>query len=507
MSASRLSLRIPAVQRFITEDEIAATLTRGSNIEGGKGRIYAYFKEKHTSKEQADFLKKEYGVGGSSHAVSGASHSGEDHSGKGIVLKKQDCPEIQLNWANVAKRISELIRKDRFLTPEEKARFEQLQRQTAERSAAWNDYNAVKKTHPDNIVLFQVGDFFEMYGEDAKQAAELLDLNLTTREIPGAGRVEMCGVPSHNLEMYVEKLRDKYDVTIAEAPDFRAERHIYTLRSIDHEAEAAINAYEAEFGADGTRVFRDPAAEQVQPTVQERLEHYRPVVMAAVSEDTAYRNACGHSDRENAEIECNAAVRRAVLNSKDMELIRLFSDVPEFRNHLHQEVFEGTYERLHDLLRPLSQDDIDDALRAWNGNIESKHAVVRYMQQHGREKETAAWLAHEYGGKEGKLDKSASFDTYLEYVIADGWTKLDGVDTVYYRVVDGTTNQIGTAYSVLKDDQVTVKGSVTKEQMNALDAEGAAKPTLTITAYASQLHKNATETFSASEAWNNIANK
>ena len=393
---------IPAVQRFITEDEIAATLTRGSNIEGSKGRIYAYFKEKHSPKEQADFLKDEYGIGGRSHAVSGASHSGEDHSGKGVVLKKQDCPEIQLNWANVAKRISELIRKDRFLTPEEKALFEQLQRQTAARSAAWNDYNAVKEAHPDNLVLFQVGDFFEMYGEDAKQAAELLNMNLTTRNITGAGRVEMCGVPSHNLEMYVEKLRDKHDVTIAEAPDFRGERHIYTLRSIDHEAEAAINAYEAEFGADGTRVFRDPAAEQVQPTVQERLEHYRPVVMAAVSEDTAYRNACGHSDRENAEIECNAAVRRAVLNSKDMELIRLFSDMPEFRSRLHRETFEGTYARLHDLLRPLSQDDIDDALRAWNGNIESKHAVVRYMEQHGREKETAAWLAREYGGNESK---------------------------------------------------------------------------------------------------------
>ena len=263
------------------------------------------------------------------------------------------------------------------------------------------DYNSIKEMHPDDIVLYQVGDFFEIYGEDAKQAASLLDMNLTTRNIPGAGRVEMCGLPSHNLEMYVEKLRDKYDVTIAEAPDFRGERHIYTLRSVDHEAEAAINAQEAEFGADGTRMFRDPAAEQVQPTVQERLEHYRPVVMAAVSEDTAYRNACGHSDRENAEIECNAAVRRAILGSKDMELIRLFSDMPEFRSRLHREVFEGTYERLHDLLRPLSQDDIDDALRAWNGNIESKHAVVRYMQQHGREKETAAWLAHEYGGKEG----------------------------------------------------------------------------------------------------------
>ena len=107
-----------------------------------------------------------------------------------------------------------------------------------------------------------------------------------------------------------------------------------------------------------------------------------------------------------------------------------------------------------------------------------------------------------------KLDKSENFDTYLEYVIADGWTKLEGVtDTVYYRVVDGTTNQIGTAYSVLKNDQVTVNGAVTKEQMNALDAEGAVKPTLTVTAYASQLQKSATTTFTALEAWENITNK
>ena len=276
---------------------------------------------------------------------------------------------------------------------------DKVQSQEAAQNPLYNSYNDIKAAHPDEIVLFKVGDFFEMYGEDAKQAASLLDMNLTTRNIPGAGRVEMCGLPSHNLEMYVEKLRDKYDVTIAEAPDFRGERHIYTLRSIDHEAEDAINAYEAEFGADGTRVFHDSAAGQPsQPTVRDHLERYRPVVIAAVSEDTPYRNACGHSDRENAEIECNAAVRRAILGSKDMELIRLFSDMPEFRSRLHQEVFEGTYERLHDLLRPLSQDDIDDALRAWNGNIGSKHAVVRYMEQHGREKETAAWLAHEYGG-------------------------------------------------------------------------------------------------------------
>ena len=395
---------IPAVQRFITEDEIAATLTRGSNIEGSKGRIYAYFKEKHTPREQADFLKDEYGIGGSSHAVSGASHSGEDHSGKGVVLKKQDCPEIQLNWANVAKRISELIRKDRFLTPEEKTQYEQLQRQTAARSAAWNDYNAVKEAHPDNLVLFQVGDFFELYGEDAKQAAELLNMNLTTRNIPGAGRVEMCGVPSHNLEMYVEKLRDKYDVTIAEAPDFRGERHIYTLRSIDHEAEAAINAYEAEFGADGTRVFRDPAAEQVQPTVQELFERYRLSVGNALSKDEAFLNACRNSDRQNAYLEGAAAIRRIVTESGDLQLTRLYFDMPAFHNRLHQELLDELYPTLATTITPspykVTQADIDAALQQWNGRIESKHAVVRYMKAHARDRDTAAWLAREYGLKD-----------------------------------------------------------------------------------------------------------
>ena len=417
---------IPAVQRFITEDEIAATLTRGSNIEGGKGRIYAYFKEKHSPREQADFLKDEYGIGGSSHAVSGATHSGEDHSGKGISLKKQDCPEIQLNWANVASRISELIRKDRFLTPEEKARFEQLQRQTAERSAACNDYNAVKEAHPDNLVLFQVGDFFEMYGEDAKQAAELLNMNLTTRNIPGAGRVEMCGVPAHSLERYIEELRDKYDVTIAAAQETGTERRVYTLRSVDHEAEAAIDAYEAEFGADGTRVFRDPAADAPQPTVQELFGRYRLSVGNALSKDEAFLNACRNSDRQNAYLEGAAAIRRIVMASEDLQLTRLYFDMPAFHNRLHQELLDELYPTLATTVTPspykVTQADIDAALQSWNGRIESKHAVVRYMKAHARDRDTAAWLAREYGLKDTSKPLQISVGNSEPVVLS--WAKV-----------------------------------------------------------------------------------
>ena len=399
---------VPELGRFITEDEIDHALDRGSGVEGGNGRIYEYFTADHTGKEKAAFLKDEYGTGGHTHAVSGASGSYEDHSAKGITLKKAGCANVELSWTKVAARIDALIQKDRFLSPREKERYAQLQREKeTERelpTQAQTDYNAVKEAHPDDIVLFQVGDFFEMYGEDAKQAAELLDLNLTTRAIPGAGRVAMCGVPAHNLENYVEELRGKYDVTIAAAPDFRGERRVYTLRSVDHEAEAAIDAYEAEFGADGTRVFRDPAAEQPQPTVAELFEGYKLTVGNALVADDAFLNACRNSDRQNAYLEGAAAIRRIVMESGDLQLTRLYFDMPAFHNRLHQELLDELYPTLATTVTPspykVTQADIDAALQQWNGRIESKHAVVRYMKAHARDRDTAAWLAREYGLKD-----------------------------------------------------------------------------------------------------------
>lgn len=136
-------------------------------------------------------MKEEYGTGGGNSAISGNFHSWRDYSSKGIKLRKADCVDIELSWNNVAKRISALIREDKYLTQSEKAQLQQ----NAQRNSLFDTYNAVKESHPDEMVLFQVGDFFEMYGEDAKQAAELLGLHLTTRNIPNVGRVEMCGVP------------------------------------------------------------------------------------------------------------------------------------------------------------------------------------------------------------------------------------------------------------------------------------------------------------------------
>ena len=305
---------VPKTGRFITEDEISASLANGSSVEGGKTRIYTFFQTPHTPKESADFLKKEYGIGGHTHAVSGENGSYEDHGSKGITLKKAGCEDVRLNWNKVASRVSELIRLNRYFTPDEQARYDKELAQDTARNTAYNSYNAVKETHPDDMVLYQVGDFFEMYGEDAQQAARMLNLNLTTRNIPDVGRVTMCGIPAHSLEQYVEKLRDKYDVTIAAIPEGSVERRVYTMRSIDHEAEAAIDAYEAEFGADGTRVFREPV-EAPQPSLQELFDRYKLSVGNALSKDTAFVNACQNSDKENAYLEGEAAIGRIVTAS------------------------------------------------------------------------------------------------------------------------------------------------------------------------------------------------
>ena len=116
---------VPQVGMFITDDEIDATLSRGSNVEGGKRRIYGYLTGSHSAKEKAAFLKDEYGFGGSSHAVSGRGWI--DSSGKGIQLRKPGCADVELNWNKVLTRFENLIRTGRYFTPEEKARYDEMQ--------------------------------------------------------------------------------------------------------------------------------------------------------------------------------------------------------------------------------------------------------------------------------------------------------------------------------------------------------------------------------------------
>lgn len=97
-----------------------------------------------------------------------------------------------------------------------------------------------------------------------------------------------------------------------------------------------------------------------------------------------------------------------------------------------------------------------------------------------------------------KVEKSPNFDTFLTYTMAEGWTELTAGSGIYYRVVLATDTT--KTFSVLKDDQVTVKNTVTKAQMDAIKNGTASAPTLTFTAYACQSANVA----NAATAWANI---
>ena len=110
-----------------SQEIIDAILANGSGFSEGKMRIYEQFEKSLSAKENADFLKNEYGWGGSYPVIIGAGID-ESHDGKGITITKgigKENPHITLSWSQVEKRIGELIRMDRYLNPKEKERYPQ----------------------------------------------------------------------------------------------------------------------------------------------------------------------------------------------------------------------------------------------------------------------------------------------------------------------------------------------------------------------------------------------
>ena len=142
---------LPKVKSFITEDEILATLTRGSQIAKGKERIANFFLAKHSLQEKVEFLKDEYGIGGSTQAVPGTIESSEWHDAKGLVLKKSDCNDVFLPWSSVAKHIDELLTKNLYFSEQ------QIDKQLENKGEIEKEYaistpNYYLKDEPENLM-------------------------------------------------------------------------------------------------------------------------------------------------------------------------------------------------------------------------------------------------------------------------------------------------------------------------------------------------------------------
>ena len=225
-----------AVEDFITADEIDHTLTRGSGFEHGSFRIYDFYHQEHTLKEAADFLKNEYGTGGTSHALAGSDRSFKDYDAKGIKLRKGSImtpdAEVLLSWNVVAKRIEKLMKEDRYLSAEDKvkyAKYKQKQEEKALQQAKEELGSVADETEIVSEEMDNVADEPEVVAKESDRASdepEILSENNVSEDISAQNYV------ISDMELGVGTAKEKFQRNV---------EAIRTLETIELEKRPATN--------------------------------------------------------------------------------------------------------------------------------------------------------------------------------------------------------------------------------------------------------------------------
>ncbi len=300
---------IPSPHQFITQDEIDRLLRDGGSTSGGKWRIFRYFTEAHSVEDKADFLKREYGIGGRSHALSDAPGSNENHDAKGIELSKGGCENVSLTWRQIARRIDTLIASNRFMTAAELAMYDT-------HTAAYASYNRAKPHHDNDIVLVQYGGAFYTYGADAETTAHALGQR--TRQAGGLDYVEIM---EEQIEPALDALRTYKPVT-----------------------------FSYENGTELTVDFHLPGDMRAQ---------YEQQLYDTLMANESYINAVMNPDAESAALTGERVLREFVADSEDRDFQRAYYDNPRLREALNRVALDAAY---HDLSEPPAEDEpeLDD---------------------------------------------------------------------------------------------------------------------------------------------------
>ena len=185
-----------------SQEIIDAVLANGSGFSEGKMRIYEQFEKSLSAKENADFLKNEYGWGGSYPVIIGAGID-ESHDGKGITITKgigKENPHITLSWSQVEKRIGELIRMDRYLNPKEKERYPQWLESQEERRVK------IEETKRNREILSNAPPEQELAEKEPEEAEISQDVkyeyHLGDKVYIGASEYEILSVDDERVMLY-----------------------------------------------------------------------------------------------------------------------------------------------------------------------------------------------------------------------------------------------------------------------------------------------------------------
>ncbi|SHJ26275.1 DEAD/DEAH box helicase family protein [Lutispora thermophila] len=299
-------------------------LCKGTGFQDGKFRVYLHYQEQHTLKETIDFLKREYGTGGGTHIFTDGTQGNTWHDGKGISISKSGSfisnPDLRLSWNQVAKRLGELIAADRYLNSKEKERLPAVQQEMEERR--------------------------RQLAEEA-YAREILN----REPVPAEPKVPI----SKDTAKYVFHLGDTVYIGAEEYEVVSFNNHAVELRDMNFPIftkqfprEAFEQILQDNPLNDHLIAPEQPAEEKTEtPSPRTLYRTYLPEIVGRVRTDEIYPYLRDRdTDPDSAKQELDAAIDRIVLSMREEhpDFYEAYTSLPQFREWLHEDVYQRTYQ-------------------------------------------------------------------------------------------------------------------------------------------------------------------
>lgn len=217
----------------IPQGEIDHVLRRGSGFQNGKLRIFQHYQQAYPLQERAAFLKKEYGIGGSSYVFTNGRKGNIWYDGKGLCISQDSGsafsnPDLRISWRKAAQRIGELIAQGQYLTEGEQAQLAQYQEaQPVDRPQASQETMALaqeERSRQPGEYRLSLGDSVFLHGQEhfiLAMAGELVELTdpqypLLTVSYPHEQFIRLLGQDKRNDRLLAPEQRNDLGIHTAD---------------------------------------------------------------------------------------------------------------------------------------------------------------------------------------------------------------------------------------------------------------------------------------------------
>ena len=309
-----------------------------------------------------------------------------------------------------------------------------IEEEKASVSPFYAKYSKLQKANPDSIVVYRLGDFYEVMGEKAEQAATILDLTLTGRDVGLDERIPMCGFPYHVAEQYIEKLLDKVSVVVVE-PD---KEPFFIKSHIEKPKTPELVELSPEESAELARIFSEQEETEEQPDYVGEIDTHFPIDDDYGDEDEPtdedYKEAFEVAEEEESDQETeDYDYEEDKKQTKETKPENRGKPIWERRNRpsMQRSLFDAFDEQTP-----------EEKLKEWglkrgSGFEYGKYRIYEKYQENPTDKEFADFLRREYGTGGGGYDDEI-------------WTDGKGMK-LRHRDRENPENEVG---MILKWEQV-----------------------------------------------------